>query len=135
MLLQYLRNQYEAYVTDLDTVYKTLENVKIAQEAITSLKDETSKEMLVPLGGSTFVKATLKDPDSILVGVGADLIVRKSGEGAQEILKSQESNLNDAKSKLESSITDITTKLRTIEAELQKQAQDAQKLAGKEHKH
>ena len=134
LLLQYLKEQSQALIQDMNVVHTTLENVSTAQEALKTIDKEHSKEILVPLGGSSFVKAKITDPDSVLVGVSGDIVVKKSRKDAFELLQEREEQLNNASAKLESQIRDVTSKMVSIEKELQEVAQKSHSHAASKKK-
>jgi prefoldin alpha subunit len=67
-----------AVVTDLTYANSTLEGLE---------KETENSELLVPVGGTSYIKAKLVNPDKIIVGLGAGVSVEKTREEAKEIIK------------------------------------------------
>lgn len=62
-------NMINAVITDLTYATITLEGLE---------KEKENAELLVPIGGNSYAKAKLANPDKLIVGVGAGVSV---GEG------------------------------------------------------
>jgi prefoldin alpha subunit len=67
-----------AAMTDLTYASMTLEDVE---------KEKEDAELLVPIGGSSYVKAKLANPDKVVVGMGAGVSVEKTLQEAKAIVK------------------------------------------------
>jgi prefoldin alpha subunit len=76
--LQSRINMLSAATTDLTYANMTLEGVE---------KEKENAELLVPIGGSSYVKVKLANPDKIVVGMGASISVEKTLPEAKSILK------------------------------------------------
>jgi prefoldin alpha subunit len=50
-------------------------------------KEKEDAELLVPIGGSSYVKAKLANPDKVVVGLGAGVSVEKTLQEAKAIVK------------------------------------------------
>jgi prefoldin alpha subunit len=50
-------------------------------------KEKEDAELLVPIGGSSYVKAKLANPDKVVVGMGAGVSVEKTLQEAKAIVK------------------------------------------------
>ena len=67
-----------AVATDLTYANMALENLD---------KEKENAELLVPIGGSSYIKARLDNPDKIVVGLGAGVSAEKTRQEAKEIVK------------------------------------------------
>jgi prefoldin alpha subunit len=67
-----------------------LENVK---EGIVGIKDVGSEETLIPLGAGVFVKGTISDNKTLLMNVGAGVVVEKEVGSAQAKVEEQVAEL------------------------------------------
>jgi prefoldin alpha subunit len=76
--LQQRINMMNAAMTDLTYANMTLEDVE---------KEKEDAELLVPIGGSSYVKAKLANPDKVVVGMGAGVSVEKTLQEAKAIAK------------------------------------------------
>ena len=76
--LQQRISMMNAAMTDLTYASMTLEGLE---------KENEDAELLVPIGGSSYVKAKLANPDKVVVGLGSGVSVEKTLQEAKAIVK------------------------------------------------
>jgi len=76
--LQQRISMVNAAITDLTYASATLDGIE---------KEKENAEMLVPIGGSSYVKVKLSDPDKVIVGMGAGVSIEKTLSEAKVTLK------------------------------------------------
>ena len=76
--LQQRISMVNAAMTDLTYASMTLEDLE---------KEKEDAELLVPIGGSSYIKAKLANPDKVVVGLGAGVSVEKTLQEAKAIVK------------------------------------------------
>jgi prefoldin alpha subunit len=76
--LQQRISMVNAAMTDLTYADMTLEDLE---------KEKENAELLVPIGGSSYIKAKLANPDKVVVGLGAGVSVEKTLQEAKAIVK------------------------------------------------
>jgi prefoldin alpha subunit len=76
--LQQRINMMNAAMTDLTYANMTLEGLE---------KEKQNAELLVPIGGSSYIKVKLANTDKVVVGVGAGVSIEKTLPEAKEIVK------------------------------------------------
>lgn len=76
--LQQRISMLNAAMTDLTYASLTLDGVE---------KEKDSAELLVPIGGGSYVKAKLANSDKVIVGMGAGVSIEKSVSEAKAVLK------------------------------------------------
>ena len=76
--LQQRISMVNAAITDLTYASMTLEGIE---------KEKENTELLVPIGGNTYVKAKIADTSKIIVGIGAGVSVEKTLTEAKATLK------------------------------------------------
>ncbi|MCW4008705.1 MAG: prefoldin subunit alpha [Candidatus Bathyarchaeota archaeon] len=76
--LQQRISMLTAAITDLSYAQMTLESVE---------KEKENTELLVPIGGSSYLKAKLAAPDKVVVGIGAGISVEKTLQEAKAMVK------------------------------------------------
>ena len=76
--LQQRVSMINAAMTDLAYASMTLEGIE---------QEKEDAELLVPIGGSSYVKVKLSNPDKVVVGMGAGVSVEKTLPEAKEIVK------------------------------------------------
>ncbi len=126
---QVYQYQAESLAQQINMVKLTIRDVETALTTITALKDEPAgKETLVPVGFGSFVKATLTNPDTVVVGVGAGVSIEKNIDDAKSFLDKKKDELNKYLEQLNGTIAKIGQELQNIQKLVQKhqQAQQAQ---------
>jgi prefoldin alpha subunit len=83
-----------AALADLTYANTTLEGLE---------QEKENAEMLVPIGGSSYVQVKLANPDKIIVGLGAGVSVEKS--------------LTDAKTTIKERLDEITKTLQSAQTQ------------------
>lgn len=76
--LQQRINMVNAAITDLTYANATIDGIE---------KEKENIEMLVPIGGSSYVKVKLADSNKIIVGMGSGVSIEKPLPDAKAILK------------------------------------------------
>lgn len=76
--LQQRISMVNAAIADLSYANLTLDGIE---------KEKENTELLVPIGGNSYVKAKLADTDKVIVGMGAGVSVEKTLADAKVILK------------------------------------------------
>ena len=116
-------NSIEMQSSYIQAIINEYNKVKITLEQI--VKIEKGSEILLPLGGSTFIEANIINPSKVLFDIGAGIVIEKTS--------------NDAIKKIDERIVDLQKnqeKILTIMQNLQNEAMEvsakAQKLLGEE---
>ena len=86
--LQSRLSMLNAVTTDLTYASMTLESLENEVE---------NSELLVPIGGTSYVRAKLDNPDRIIVGIGAGVSVEKTRQEAKEVIKKRLEDLEKAR--------------------------------------
>jgi prefoldin alpha subunit len=76
--LQQRMSMMNAAITDLTYANMTLEGIE---------KEKENAELLVPIGGNSYVKVKLANPDKVVVGMGAGVSIEKTLPEAKAIVK------------------------------------------------
>jgi prefoldin alpha subunit len=94
--LQQRISMINAALTDLTYANATLEGIE---------QEKENAEMLVPIGGSSYVQVKLANPDKVIVGLGAGVSVEKSLTDAKATIKER---LDELEKTLQSAQTQFT---------------------------
>lgn len=90
-VLQQRISMVNAAITDLTYANATLDGIE---------KEKESAEMLVPIGGSSYVKVKLADSSKVIVGMGSGVSIEKTLPDAKVALKERleelEKSMNSA---------------------------------------
>jgi len=87
-----------AVITDLTYASMTLEGVE---------KEKENSELLVPIGGNSYIKARLENPDKLIVGMGAGVSVEKTLQDAKEVIKKRLENLDKTRASLQQQFAQV----------------------------
>ena len=102
--LQSRINMLNAAITDLTYANMTLEGVE---------KEKENAELLVPIGGSSYVKVKLANPDKVVVGMGAGISVEKTLPEAKSILKERLAELEKTMLSAQQQFAQIAERINT----------------------
>ena len=84
---QYLKEQRDALAQNLGLISASLQNYMTTKATIENLKNiKEGDEILVPIGGSIIIKASISNTEKILTYVGQDVVVEKSIEDANQFI-------------------------------------------------
>ena len=96
----------------LNMVDAALMDITTANLSIEGIKNNTSgSEILVPVGGGSFIRAKLSDVEKVIVGVGADICIEKTVAESVEDFNNRQSDLEKAKASLEQQLTQTMNNL------------------------
>jgi len=120
--LRYLKEQRDMLQGQLEIVNASLGNVINTKNTIENLKEGVKEddEILVPIGGLVNIKASIKEPEKVLLAVTQDVVIEKDLDGANEYLDKIIEKINQQ-------IQFITTQIRNIDVNLQVISQNFQK--------
>ncbi|HDI07885.1 MAG TPA: prefoldin subunit alpha [Candidatus Bathyarchaeota archaeon] len=103
-------NMVNTVLTDLNYANMTLESIE---------KEEENADLLVPVGGGSYVKAKLQEKNTVLVGMGAGVTVEKTLAQAKETVQNRISQLEKTRASLQQQFTQIIEKIREDKARLE----------------
>ena len=84
---QYLKEQRDWFGNQLEVVNVSLSNLRNSKVTIENLKNvKSGEEILIPIGGLFNLKATIKDPEKVLLYVSQDVIIEKNLEDSIEFV-------------------------------------------------
>ena len=102
--LQSRINMMNAAITDLTYANMTLEGVE---------KEKENAELLVPIGGSSYVKVKLANPDKVVVGIGAGVSIEKPLPEAKSMLKERLDELEKTMLSAQQQFAQIAERINT----------------------
>ncbi|HLN46003.1 MAG: prefoldin subunit alpha [Chloroflexota bacterium] len=108
--LQQRLSMLNAAITDLSYANMTLDGVE---------KEKENSELLVPIGGSSYVKMRLASSDRVIVGLGAGVSVEKSVPEAKEMLKERLGELEKSAQAAQQQFTQIAERINTGRSRLE----------------
>ncbi len=93
-----------AAITDLTYANMTLDGVE---------KEKENTELLVPIGGSSYVRVKLSDSDKVVVGLGAGVSAEKTLPEAKALLKERLSDLEKSMQAAQQQFTQIAERINS----------------------
>jgi prefoldin alpha subunit len=100
--LQTRLNMIEASLADLRAAHSTLEGIRV---------QKVNDQVLIPIGGNTYVKAKLEDPANVITGIGAEVAMDKSVEETAERMNQQLSELEKIRTSIQQQLSQVVTRL------------------------
>lgn len=100
--LQARINMVNAVITDLTYANMTLEGLE---------KEKENVELLVPIGGNSYIKARLETPDKVTVGIGAGASVEKTLQEAKEIIRKRLEDLEKSRASLQQQLSQVIDRI------------------------
>ena len=95
-------NMVNAIITDLTYAKMALEGLE---------KEKKNSELLISIGGNSFIKARLEDPNKVVVGVGAGVSVEKTLQESKEIVEKRLENMEKAKTSLQQQLSQVIERM------------------------
>jgi len=110
--MRFFEQTAEAIQSRIGMVNTLITDLTYASMALEGLgKEKENSELLVPIGGSSYIKARLENPDKVMVGMGAGISVEKTLQEAREIIKKRVENLEKTRLSLQQQLAQVAEKL------------------------
>jgi prefoldin alpha subunit len=120
-----LIENYKEQLNSLDMQYSYLQaaiadytKAKMTLEQLIKADDGT--EVLLPIGGSTFVNATAKSTSKVLFDIGGGIVTEKTSEDAIKKIEKRIENLQQTQEKLSSMAQQLQAEATEISDKAQK---------------
>jgi len=82
-MIEYYKEQLSSIDMQAQYLQAALTDFYKAKLTVEQLdKTDDGSEILIPLGGGTFINGSVKDPSKVLVDIGAGLVTEKTVDGA-----------------------------------------------------
>jgi prefoldin alpha subunit len=117
-IFRVLKEQRDMYQGQLEILNVSRSNIVNTKMTIENIKEGVNEndEILVPIGGMANIRASITDPEKVLLAITQDVIIEKDLDGAIEILDKRIEQHDKE-------IQFITTQLQNIDLNLQKTSQ------------
>jgi prefoldin alpha subunit len=110
--LRLLEQTAEALQSRTNMINSALADLAYAQMALEGLEREDEKsELLVPIGGTSYIRAKLDNPDRVIVGMGAGVSVEKTRQEAKEIIKKRQQDLDKARISVQQQFAQVAERI------------------------
>ena len=125
--LQYLEGTAQAIQQRISLIDAAMTEMQVANSTIEGLKSESvGIDVLMPIGGGSYIRAKLADNEKLIVGIGADVAIEKTLPEALESYNTRFSELQKARLALEQQIARVAARIEKRREELQKLAKEAE---------
>ncbi|MHA2324108.1 MAG: prefoldin subunit alpha [Promethearchaeota archaeon] len=102
--LQQRVNMMNAALTDLTYANMTLDGIK---------EEKDNAELLVPIGGSSYIKVMLANADKVIVGMGAGVSIEKTLPEAKTIVNERLTELQKTMNSAQQQFSQIVDRINT----------------------
>ena len=128
--MRLLEQTAEALQSRMTMVNTAANDLLYAQATLEGLEKEAEKpEILVPIGGTSYIRARLDSLNEVIVGMGAGVSVEKTKEEAKEIIKKRLEDLDKTRKSIQQQYTQVAERIN-----LDRERAEALIAAAKERK-
>ncbi len=86
---QILQAQISELEKQLDEISSKKAELLFIKESLNQIKNQSNKDILLPLGSGILIRGKLTDDKKVLVNIGGNTIVEKSVDEAKQIIDKQ----------------------------------------------
>jgi len=115
--LQQRATLLSSILSELQAAVNTIEQVE---------KEGGEAEVLIPIGGASYIKARLAHRGKVIVGLGAGIAVEKELGEAKKFLEDRMGEVNQALSSVQGQLMDIAARMSQLEPKI-REALEARK--------
>jgi len=127
-MIEYYKQQLESIDAQLQYLLTVLAEYQRAKTTVEQLHAaDPNTEVLVPLGGGTFVNGSVKDTSNVLIGIGAGLVVEKSIDEALVKLDDRIKKIQQNQEKIVAIGQKIQSGAEELSKKTQKMIEEAQR--------
>lgn len=110
--LRLLEQTAETLQSRMNMINAAATDLRYAQTTLDGLEKENEKsEILVPVGGTSYIRARLDNPNQVIVGMGAGVSVEKTREEAKAIIKKRLEDLEKARASVQQQFAQVAEKI------------------------
>lgn len=110
--IRFLEQTAEAAQSRINVINAVITDLNYANMALEGLEKEKEKaELLVPIGGNSYIRAKLDHPDKLIVGMGAGVSAERTLQESKEIVKKRLENLEKTRDSLQQQLSQVAERL------------------------
>ena len=114
----------------LQMLMTSVSELRLAKQSLGDLKDiESDSNLLVPIGGSAFINASLGDIEKVVVGIGADVSLEMSYDDAVKEVTERLDEMENAKTSVEQQLNQIMAQLQSHQSMAERLSSEIQQGA------
>ena len=118
-------NSLEMQSSYLQAALADYNKAKITIQQLT--KEDNGTEMLLPIGGSTYIEGTAKNPSKVLFDIGAGIVTEKTSDDAIKKIDRRIENLQKTQEKLLTMIQQLQEEATAVSSKAQELIAEEQK--------
>jgi len=129
MLQQYLNEfgqQIEAHSRQLEMFEQRRIETLTAAETLKNLSDDNGNTVLLPLGGGASIRVNIADTDKVLLNIGSDVIVERTGSDTIAFLNDRVREIEAMQKKIAATIEQIQKQAREVAMRIETAYKQAQ---------
>jgi prefoldin alpha subunit len=112
--MRYLEQTAEALQQRISMVNAALTDLTYASMTLDGIeKEKENAELLVPIGGNSYVKAKITDTNKVIVGIGAGVSVEKTLLEAKTALKERLDELEKTMNSAQQQFTQVAERINS----------------------
>lgn len=128
MRLDLYRNQLSQMLQQLQLISASRADHQRARESLEGLDGTGAEpELLVPVGGDTFLRGSPRDAAHVLVGVGSGIVVEMERPKASQLLAERLARLDQASKDLENQMHTLEERITALSSRLEALSQSAER--------
>ncbi len=117
---EYYRAQAEALKRNMDLINTSLAELEVVGKSLDEIKKLGKKnEILMPIGGDSFVKASIVDAEKILINLGAGVVAEKDISNAKGDFEQRIKELEQVRGELAERWRAVSSKLEELAPKIQ----------------
>jgi len=110
--IRFLEQTAEAAQSRINVINAVITDLNYANMALEGLeKEKENAELLVPIGGNSYIRAKLDSPDKLIVGMGAGVSAERTFQESKEIVKKRLENLEKTRDSLQQQLSQVAERL------------------------
>ncbi|NOX71824.1 MAG: prefoldin subunit alpha [Candidatus Micrarchaeota archaeon] len=115
VLYQLLKNTVEDMEKQMVAVEQKMVELKATQLAIEEIKKiRAENEILVPMGTGIYGHGKITDKETLLVDVGANILMEKNPEAAEKFINERMNEIKDIERKIKNDMGQLANKMNEI---------------------
>jgi prefoldin alpha subunit len=127
-LIEYYKEQLNALDLQSQYIQAAFADYYKSKMTIEQLhKADVNSEILIPIGGGTYINGSIKDASKVLVDIGAGLVTEKSVDNALKKIDERIKNLQEKQEKLMETAQKLQAESAEISEKTQKLMEETQK--------
>ena len=118
--MRYLEQTADALQQRISLVNSALTDISYANMSLDGIeKEKDNSELLVPIGGSSYVKAKIADTNKVIIGLGSGVSVEKTLPEAKVMLKERQDELEKTLNSAQQQFTQVAERINSGRSRLE----------------